>query len=346
MTTRLLSPIRLGSLDLPNRIAMAPMTRSMAGPGLVPTEAMARYYARRADAGLIISEATIIRPDAQGYPDTPGIFTDAQIEGWRLVTDAVHDAGGRIFLQLWHVGRVSHPTYLEGALPVAPSAVALTGRAPRSDKYYGEPRALGGEEVEEIIDDFATATRNARAAGFDGVEIHGANGYLVDQFLHHHTNRRTDAWGGTTEKMTRFALAVTDAVVRAWEPGRVGLRLSPGAYAHMEGDDRDRAVFELLLRELGTRDLAYVHVGIFDDAQTFPELGGVQATTFLREHYDGTLMGCGSYSPEDGEEALTLGKFDLLAIGRAFIANADLVARVRDGAALTGYDAAMLTSLE
>ncbi|MHC4448605.1 MAG: alkene reductase [Planctomycetota bacterium] len=346
MSKNILEPAQLGSLQLANRIVMAPMTRSMAGMDLVPTEQSARYYARRHEAGLIISEATIIRPDGQGYPDTPGIFSDEQVEGWRNVTRAVHKDGGLIFLQLWHVGRVSHPHYLDGALPVAPSAVPLSGRVPRSEFEYGTPRALGSEEVEELIDDFAAATVRAREAGFDGVEIHAANGYLIDQFLHHHTNQRDDAWGGSPERMTRFALAVTDAVTAAWEPGRVGIRLSPGAYFNMEGDERDREVFELLLPELERRGLAYVHVGIFDDAMTFDELDGMRATEFLRKHYGGTLIGCGSYTPDDGEEAIRLGKFDLLAIGRPFIANPDLVSKLREGDPLVGYDAEMLTTLE
>jgi len=346
MSKNILEPVQLGSLQLANRIVMAPMTRSMAGAGLVPTEQSARYYARRHDAGLILTEATIIRPDGQGYPDTPGIFSDDQVQGWREVTQAVHEEGGRIFLQLWHVGRVSHPHYLDGALPVAPSAVPLSGRVPRSDFEYGTPRALGSEEVEELIDDFAAATVRAREAGFDGVEIHGANGYLLDQFLHHHTNRRDDAWGGTTKKMARFPLAVVDAVTAAWEPGRVGIRLSPGAYFNMEGDERDREVFELLLPELESRGLAYVHVGIFDDAMTFDELKGMRATEFLRKHYGGTLIGCGSYTAESGAEAIALDKFDLLAIGRPFIANPDLVSKLREGEPLVGYDAEMLTTLE
>ncbi|MHC4846832.1 MAG: alkene reductase [Planctomycetota bacterium] len=346
MSKNILEPARLGSLQLANRIVMAPMTRSMAGAGLVPTEQSARYYARRHEAGLIITEATIIRPDGQGYPDTPGIFDDEQVEGWRNVTRAVHKDGGLIFLQLWHVGRVSHPHYLDGALPVAPSAVPLSGRVPRSEFEYGTPRALGSEEVEALIDDFAAATVRAREAGFDGVEIHGANGYLIDQFLHHHTNRRDDAWGGSPEKMTRFALAVTDAVVDAWEPGRVGIRLSPGAYFNMEADERDRAVFERLLPELDRRGLAYVHVGIFDDAMTFDELDGMRATEFLRKHYDGTLIGCGSYTAESGAESIAQDKFDLLAIGRPFIANPDLVSKLRAGESLVDYDAEMLTTLE
>lgn len=346
MVNRLLDPTRIGSLDLPNKIVMAPLTRSMAGPGLVPTEAAARYYARRAAAGLIITEATIIRPDGQGYPDTPGIYSPEQIAGWRTVTDAVHAAGGRIFVQLWHVGRVSHPHFLGGALPVAPSVVPLAGRVPRTDFEYGSPRALGALEIEDLIDDFATAARNAREAGFDGVEIHGANGYLVDQFLHHHTNRRTDAWGGTPERMAQFALSVVDAVTAAWESGRVGIRLSPGGYFNMEGVAEDAAVFEHLLAELGKRDLAYAHTGIFDDSTRFDELGGATAGEFLRKRYRGTLVGNGSYSPETADAAVAEGRFDLVAIGRPFIANPDLVERVQRGDAIVPYDESMLATLD
>jgi len=324
---------------------MAPMTRSMAGPGLVPTEATARYYARRAATGLIITEATIIRPDGQGYPDTPGIYSAEQIAGWKIITDAVHAEGGRIFMQIWHVGRVSHPRFLDGALPIAPSAVPLSGRVPRTEDEYGTPRAASSFEVEELINDFATATRNAREAGFDGVEIHGANGYLIDQFLHHQTNLRDDAWGGSPEKMARFALAVTDAVIDAWEPGRVGIRLSPGGYFNIEGDARDKAVFEHLLNGIETRGLAYVHTGIFDDATTFAELGGLSAGEFLRANYDGTLIGNGSYTPATAADAIAHGRADLIAIGRPFVANPDLVDKIRNGEALVEYDAEMLTQL-
>ena len=347
----LFEPVRLGSLELPNRLVMAPMTRSMATDDLVPTEATAEYYARRADAGLILTEATIVRPDGQGYPNTPGIWSEEQVAGWKRVTDRVHEESGRIFLQLWHVGRVSHAIYLDGGAPVAPSAVPLEGRVPRSDDLqYGTPRALLADEIPAYIQAFAEGARNAHRAGFDGVEIHGANGYLIDQFLHFHTNRRTDAWGGTLEKMTRFATAVVDAVIDAWgdaggEDGRVGLRLSPGAYFNQEGDPRDAEVFRLLLADLSDRTLAYVHTGIFDDSMTFEELGGLTATDFLRENWKGTLVGCGSYTPETGAQSLANQRFDVLAIGRPFIANPDLVTKVRDGEDLKGYDASMLNEL-
>ena len=268
----LFRPIDLSSqLTLPNRIVMAPMTRSMATDELVPTDAMAKYYARRGEAGLIITEATIVRPDGQGYANTPGIYSRAQIDGWRRVTEAVHDAGGRIFLQLWHVGRVSHPFFLGGKRPIAPSAVALSGSLPRRrDLEYGTPRELNEREIQTLIEDFAIAARNAMNSGFDGVEIHGANGYLIDQFLHFHSNRRTDGWGGDPERMARFPLAIVDAVLRETGEGRTGLRLSPGAYVHMNGDSKDAKVFQFLLSRLDGQQLAYVHAGIFDDKISTP----------------------------------------------------------------------------
>ena len=348
MTQELLQPFALTpSLELSNRILMAPMTRSMADDDLVPTEDMAEYYARRSAAGLIITEATIVRADGQGYPNTPGIFTDAQVEGWRKVTDRVHEEGGKIFLQIWHVGRVSHPSFLDGADPIAPSAVPLQGRVNRTkDLYYGTPRALETDEIPGLVQAFADGAANAVRAGFDGVEIHGANGYLLDQFLHYHTNLREDAYGGSVENHLRLPLEVVDAVIAAVGAERTAIRLSPGAYFHMSGDPRDAEVFRALLKELEERDLAYVHVGIFDDSQTFDELGGQTASAFLRANYGGTLVGCGSYSPETGAQALSDGQFDLLAIGRPFIANADLIERVRSDEPLKDYHADMLDTLE
>ncbi|MCD8548477.1 MAG: alkene reductase, partial [Aeromonadaceae bacterium] len=232
MNAVLLEPYALNdTLTLANRILMAPLTRCMAGPGLVPTQQMADYYARRAQVGLIISEATIIRPDGQGYPNTPGIYSAEQIAGWRRVTDAVHAQGGKIFAQLWHTGRISH-SFFHGQTPVAPSAVAWEGSLPRMrELHYELPRALSEAEIAELVEQYAQAAANAREAGFDGVEIHGANGYLIDQFLHHETNLRQDGYGGTPQKMARFALAIVDAVSRQIGGERVGLRLSPGGYA-------------------------------------------------------------------------------------------------------------------
>ncbi len=333
------------NLTLKNRVVMAPLTRCMADDDLVPTELMAAYYARRADAGLIVSEATIIRPDGQGYPNTPGIFNAAQVAGWRRVTDRVHGGGGVMFLQLWHVGRVSHPVFLGGESPVAPSAVALGGRMPRSDLPYGAPRALDIDEIPALVAAYSAAAANAMSAGFDGVEIHGANGYLIDQFLHRHTNRRTDGYGGSIEGMVRFALEVVDGVVDRVGRDRVGIRLSPGAYFNMEPHSDDPAVFGRLLGGLDDRRLAYVHLGIFDDGMTFDYLGGT-AGAFLRRHYKGTLVGCGSYTPDRAARAIADGAFDLVAIGRPFIANADLIAKIERGEPLVGYDESMLKRLD
>jgi N-ethylmaleimide reductase len=333
------------TLRLANRIVMAPMTRCMAGPGLVPTEAMAAYYARRAAAGLIVSEGTIVRADGQGYPDTPGVFTAEQTAGWRRVTAAVHEAGGRIFCQLWHVGRVSHPSYLGGELPVAPSAVPLAGQIPHTDLEYGTPRPLATAEIGAVVEAFAMAAAHAMDAGFDGVEIHGANGYLIDQFLHHRTNLRDDAYGGTPQRMARFCLEVVDVVCEAAGAGRVGLRLSPAAYHRMRPEPRDPQVFLHLLGELEGRGLAYVHAGIANDTWEFDYLGGSVAD-FLRRHYDGTLVACGSFTPEGAAAAIAARRCDLTAIGRPFIANPDLVERIRAGAPLVPYDEGMLSSLE
>ncbi|MGY3868320.1 alkene reductase [Aeromonas crassostreae] len=341
----LFQPYRLNaSLTLANRFMMAPLTRCMAGPGLVPTEQMAAYYGRRADIGLIISEATIIRPDGQGYPNTPGIYSPEQIAGWKQVTEAVHAKGGKIFAQLWHVGRLSHP-FFHHAEVLAPSAVGFEGSVPRMRELtYQVPRALTVAEIVQLVEDYAQAAANAIEAGFDGVEIHGANGYLIDQFLHHSSNLRSDQYGQTPENMSRFPLEVVDAINARIGSDRVGLRLSPGAYVHLEGDARDRAVFDHLLAELNHRNLAYVHLGIFDDSLTFDYLGG-RASDYLREHYDGHLVGVGNYSAETAFDAIKADRFDLVAIGRPLIANPDYLAKVKQGEALTPYADTMLAEL-
>ncbi|MBP0604031.1 alkene reductase [Aeromonas sanarellii] len=341
----LFQPYRLNdTLTLANRFMMAPLTRCMAGPGLVPTEQMAAYYGRRADIGLIISEATIIRPDGQGYPNTPGLYSAEQVEGWKKVTAAVHARGGKIFAQLWHVGRLSHP-FFHHAEVLAPSAVAHEGTVPRMrELVYQVPRALTESEIAQLVEDYAQAAANAIEAGFDGVEIHGANGYLIDQFLHHASNLRTDNYGGSPENMSRFALEVVDAINARIGGDRTGLRLSPGAYVHLEGDARDRAVFDHLLAELNQRTLAYVHLGIFDDSLTFDYLDG-RASDYLRAHYDGHLVGVGNYSAETAAEAIEADRFDLVAIGRPLIANPDYLAKVKQGEALTPYADTMLAEL-
>ncbi|PJG59617.1 alkene reductase [Aeromonas cavernicola] len=341
----LFQPYRLNdTLTLANRVMMAPLTRCMAGPGLVPTEQMAAYYARRADVGLIVSEATIIRPDAQGYPNTPGLFSQGQIEGWQQVTRAVHANGGKIFAQLWHVGRLSHPFFHQGEV-LAPSAVAHQGSVPRMRELtYQVPRALTPDEIEQLVRDYGKAAENAMEAGFDGVEIHGANGYLIDQFLHYSTNLRTDEYGDSPQNMSRFALAVVDAIRARIGADRVAIRLSPGAYVHLAADPRDREVFDYLLAQLNQRALAYVHLGIFDDKLTFDYLGG-HASDYLRAHYQGNLVGVGNYSPARAAEAITANRFDLVAIGRPLIANPDYLDKVKRGEELVPYAETMLTSL-
>ncbi|TMN33731.1 alkene reductase [Pseudoalteromonas sp. S2755] len=332
------------TISLNNRILMAPLTRCMADDDLVPTDDMVKYYAKRAKAGLIISEATIIRPDGQGYPNTPGLFTQAQITGWKKVTDAVHAEGGKMFAQLWHVGRVAHPYFFGGEV-LAPSAIGIEGTVPRMRELtYQTPKAVTQEEIAQLVADYAQAATNAIEAGFDGVEIHGANGYLIDQFLHHAANQRTDEYGQTPENMSRFALEVTDAVAERIGADRVGLRVSPGAYFNMDGDQRDRAVFDYLIKALNSRNLAYLHVGIFDDSMEFDYLGG-SASAYLRDIYKGTLVGVGSYTAESGAEAIQNQQFDLLAIGRPFIANPDYVEKVQAGQAVKEYDESMLATL-
>ena len=342
----LLEPLRLSDeLTLQNRIVMAPMTRCMADDELCPTADTASYYARRAAAGLIITEATIITPSGQGYPHTPGIYTDAQEAAWRLVTDRVHEQGGTIFLQLWHVGRVSHPYFHDGALPVAPSEVPLSGRVNRMpDLEYGMPRALETAEVKGLVAAYGEAARRAKAAGFDGVEIHGANGYLIDQFLRAHSNRRTDEYGGSLEARAQFALEVIEAVTAVWGAGRVGIRLSPAAYLHNEYTEGDEETYRFLLHHKCLQELAYVHTGIFNDAVVYPYLNGT-ATTWLREEYAGNLIACGSYTPETAVQIVKQGMCNAVAFGRLFIANPDLVEKVTDGGDLCAYNESQLNTL-
>ena len=346
MTATLFESYKLNDkITLKNRIAMAPLTRCMADANLVPTDAMVEYYAKRADAGLIISEATIIRPDGQGYPNTPGLYTEAQIAGWKKVTDAVHANGGKIFAQLWHTGRVAHPYFWGGEYVFAPSAVAFDGTVPRMrELVYTVPKEATSEEIAQLVEDYAQAAQNAIEAGFDGVEIHGANGYLIDQFLHYDTNRRTDEYGETAENMSRFPLAVIDAVIARIGAELTGLRVSPAGYAHMATDARDRQVFDYFLKEVEKRDLAYLHEGMFDDSMEFDFLGG-KVSEYMRKAYSKTLMAVGGYNAETGAEAIKANKFDLLAIGRPFIANPDYVNRVQQKIELVEYDAAMLETL-
>lgn len=346
MTDNLFQSFTLNStLTLQNKILMAPLTRCMADDELVPTQAMADYYEKRAEAGLIISEAIIIRPDGQGYPNTPGLFSDKQIEGWANVTSAVHQRGGKIFAQLWHTGRVAPPHFYGGGAAIAPSAVGIDGTVPRMRELrYQIPKEATHDDIVQLIKDYAQAADNAIKAGFDGVEVHGGNGYLIDQFLHHESNRRTDEYGITPENMAKFPLAVVDAIISKIGSERTAVRLSPGAYFNIQGNEKDRDVFDYLLPALEQRHLAFLHVGIFDDSMEFDYLGG-SASSYIRSRYNKTLVGVGRYTPQTASHAIREDKFDLIAIGRPFIANPDYIARVRKGADLVEYSEEMLTNL-
>ncbi len=347
MTSPLFQTVKLNdTINLNNAIVMAPLTRCFADKDLVPTQQIADYYARRADAGLIISEATIIDPLGQGYPNTPGIFTRKQVEGWKLVTQAVHANGGKIFCQLWHCGRVAHSVYTEQQ-PVGASAVAWHGHVPRTEGLeYEMPRSLSTKEVKKIIKKYVKAAKNAIQAGFDGVEIHGANGYLVDQFLRQQTNLRDDKFGGSSKKRCKFALEIVDEVSAAIGADKTAIRLSPQAYVHLEYSKGDEKTYKKLLKKLNKRQICYVHLGTFSDHYTFDYLDGGKASEFIRKHYKGNFITCGNYSIDMAEEAIKNKKADLVAIGRAFIANPDLIQRVKSGQKLEEYDMKMLSQLD
>lgn len=339
---KLLSPVRLGDLELPNRVLMAPMTRNRAAAGNVPTELNATYYAQRATAGLIVTEATQVSPRGVGYPGTPGIHTDEQVAGWRLVTRAVHARNGRIFLQLWHVGRISHPDLQpDGELPVAPSAIAPAGQAMTlaGPKPFVTPRALEASEIPGIVQEFAAGARRARDAGFDGVEIHGANGYLIDQFLRSGTNTRTDLYGGTLENRARFLLEVTAAVAGAWgDSGRVGVRLSPTSAFNDMRDDDPLATFGHAAAALDGFGLAYLHV--IEEWPIAAELP--HATPVLRRAFHGPLVLNGGFDRDSAEAALRAGEGDAVAFATKFLANPDLPARLAAGAPLNAVDRATM----
>ncbi len=324
----LLDPITIGAWSLPNRIIMSPLTRCRASEGRVPNALMAEYYRQRASAGLIISEATSVTPMGVGYPDTPGIWSDEQVGGWKLVTQAVHEAGGRILLQLWHVGRISDPIYLDGQLPVAPSAVTPAGHVSllRPHKAFVTPRALEREEIPGIVEAFRHGAARAMAAGFDGVEIHGANGYLLDQFLQDGTNRRTDDYGGSVENRARLMLEVTDAVVGVWGADRVGMHIAPRGDAHDIHDSDPLTTFRYVATELGRRGIAFVCAReSLAEKRIGPE---------LKKAFGGPYIANEKFTFETGNEVLAKGEADAVAFGVLFIANPDLPERFARGAAL------------
>jgi 2,4-dienoyl-CoA reductase-like NADH-dependent reductase (Old Yellow Enzyme family) len=330
----LFDPLKVGDLTLPNRILMAPLTRSRAGTARVPNELMAQYYRQRASAGLIVSEATSVTPMGVGYAGTPGIWSEAQVAGWKLTTQAVHEAGGRIFLQLWHVGRISDPSFLDGKPPVAPSAVAALGNVSllRPERPFPVPRALSLEELPEVIEAYRQGAHNAQAAGFDGVEIHGANGYLLDQFLQDRANQRTDGYGGSIANRARLMLEVTDAVIRVWGSSRVGMHLAPRGDAHTMGDSDPGALFGHVARELGRRQLAFLCV------REYPGAGCLGPA--LKKAFGGAFIANERFTVESAAQAVAAGAADAVAFGKLFIANPDLPRRVQLGATLNEPDVA------
>ena len=327
--TTLFDPIKIGAFELPNRIVMAPLTRARAvGAGRVPNALMAEYYAQRASAGLILSEATSVTPMGVGYADTPGIWSEEQVAGWKQVTEAVHAAGGRIVMQLWHVGRISDPVFLDGAAPVAPSAIKPAGTVSlvRPKREYATPRALDTEEIAGIVAAYRQGAENAKRAGFDGVEIHGANGYLLDQFLQDSTNRRTDGYGGTIENRARLMLEVADACIEVWGADRVGMHLAPRRDSHDMGDSTPAATFGYVARELGKRGIAFIFAR---EAVGEDSLGPL-----LKKEFGGPYIANEKMSVETAEQLLAEGKADAIAFGLWFIANPDLPQRLQQGAAL------------
>ena len=324
----LFDPIRVGDLDLPNRIFMAPLTRLRGTPGHVPTPIIAEYYAQRATAGLIISEGTPVDPMGVGYANVPGIWSKEQVEAWKPVTTAVHKAGGHIFSQIWHVGRISDPSFLNGKLPVAPSAIAAAGTVSllRPQRSFVTPRALELAEVKGVVEAFRRGAQNAQLAGFDGVELHGANGYLLDQFLQDGSNHRSDEYGGSLENRARLMLECADAAISVWGPGRVGMHLAPRGDAHGISDSNPTATFTYVAHELGRRNLAFIaareHVG--------PDSIGPN----LKQAFGGVFVANEAIDQKTGQQLLDEGKADAVAFGKLFIANPDLPARFAAGAPL------------
>ena len=323
--SRLFDPLKVGAIELPNRIIMAPLTRKRAGAERVPNTMMAEYYRQRAGAGLILSEATSVSPQGVGYRGTPGIWNDAQVEGWQRVTREVHEAGGRMFLQLWHVGRISDPELLGGLLPVAPSAIAAAGHVSelRPKRPHPVPRALQTAEVPGIVEDFRRGAERAKAAGFDGVELHAANGYLIDQFLQDKTNKRTDRYGGSAENRARFLLEIVDAVIEVWGADRVGVHLRPRGEEHDMGDSNPQAIFGYVADELAKRRIAFIFVREIEAEDSL--LGEI------KRRFGGPVIANELMSKQDGERFIEAGHADALAFGRDYIATPDLAERLLQG---------------
>lgn len=329
----LFQPFNLHDLPLPNRVVLAPMTRSRSGKERIPNRLMAEYYAQRSAAGLLITEATTISEEANGWNESPGIYTDEMAEGWKHTVNAVHEKGSVVFLQLWHLGRASHSSFHNGKPPVAPSAIKINEpfiHTPNGKQPYEVPRALETDEIPRIVADYRKAAEQAKAAGFDGVEVHGANGYLIDTFLQSKTNHRTDQYGGSVENRYRFLSEVVEGVMSVWSPNRVGVRLSPNGSVSDMGSPDYREQFTFVASQLDRYGLAYLHVmdGL---AFSFHKLGEPMTLAEFRTVFHGPLMGNCGYTQETAEKAIEEGHADLISFGRPFISNPDLVQRFRNG---------------
>lgn len=331
MSEILFKSLQVGDLTLPNRIVMAPLTRQRAGVARVPNDLMREYYTQRASAGLILTEATSVDPMGVGYKDTPGIWNEEQIQGWSKITEAVHKKGGRIFLQLWHVGRISDPIYLNGETPVAPSAVQPKGHVSlvRPERPYVTPRALETNEVKQLVQKYKQGAINAKKAGFDGVEVHGANGYLIDQFLQTKTNRRTDEYGGSIENRARFLLEIVDELISVWGPGRVGVHLAPASDSHDIGDDNPKETFGYVARELGRRKIAFIFAR---EGQRENYL-----TPYLKKEFGGVMIANQGLDPQQAAKMIENGDADATSWGKYFISNPDLPLKIKNGTPLTPF---------
>jgi len=330
--TSLFDPLQAGAFTLENRIVLAPLTRCRSSAGRVPNDLMREYYVQRASAGLILSEATSVSAMGVGYPDTPGIWSEEQVAGWKRITEAVHAAGGTMLLQLWHVGRISDPEYLGGALPLAPSAIAAKGHVSlmRPKRDYVVPRALELSEIPGIVAEYRRGAENAKRAGFDGVEVHGANGYLLDQFLQDGTNKRADAYGGPIENRARLMLEAVDACIEVWGADRVGLHLAPRGDSHTMSDSNPLATFGYVAEQMGKRELAFLC--------TREHQGPDAISPELKKLFGGVLIANEAFTKETAEAAIESGQADAVAFGKPFIANPDLPERFKLNAPLNAQD--------
>lgn len=329
---RLFEPLSIGKLNLKNRIAMAPMTRGRAGKERIANDLMAEYYYQRSGAGMLITEATVISEEGIGWIDSPGIYTDAMVKGWRKVTEKVRPTGSHLFLQLWHCGRVSHSDFHDGSPPVSASAVKLEGdhiHTPLGSKPYETPQALTIDEIKATVDDYRKAAVNAKLAGFSGIEVHGANGYLINQFLDSKTNLRNDQYGGSLENKFRFFREVLEAVLEVWEPEQVGARIAPNGVFNDMGSEDFRETYLYVVKELSRFKLGYLHImdGL---AFGFHEKGEAMTLAEFRSIYKGVIMGNCGYTKEAAEESISKGDADIIAFGRPFITNPDLPERFRN----------------